>query len=258
MGGAAFGKAVNLGFLANAEIDAALTKHSDYILAEKVAGALGYHVIPLTLRSEIRPRDLKRRLKNLNIRGVLIARLSKLPGAIPMEAFPWESASWVSVGERSVSMPIDRVLLNAFRDVIMALSKLLNLGYRRIVWVQGFRDYGPVYERQRAAWLRFKEQHLEFDFDECVLGGEDSWPKLKPKTAFLTLYPGLQSSLKKKYEDTVAIASLALTLGDSGNAPKLAGVVGNRLGQMETAVELLDASIRRGAMGCQLRVAQCF
>ncbi len=108
---------VNFAFLGVASSDAQLKKAPPYPQVLESACGLGYELLPLSLHRDLAPGQLNRRLKALNIQGVILDEIGHDSLTFPSfewNAVDWSVSAWVSLGEGDYSHPGCRVLHNSF------------------------------------------------------------------------------------------------------------------------------------------------
>lgn len=234
---------VNFAFLSVDKSDSRVTKNPQYQRVLKRARNMGYELLPLALNLEVTPVKLTRRLKVLNIQGVVLDEIGYHPKLLPSfdwDSLNWSISAWVSLGEGEYAHPGYRVLHNSFLATMDALRAMVERGYHRIYFARDPNMLRWESWREQAATLLVCKEHP-------TLRVYDKSSRNLPKSIDAVL--GSDPDIARKFSMQLGIKPRASLAVRDPEDPDEAGMYLNPDVEAGSAVELLDRNYRRGAPG---------
>lgn len=124
--------------------------------AKARALALGYEIEEFWLHEPGRsPQRLARMLLARGIRGIVVGGM-ETRGRLP--DFPWEHFAAVTVGYSVVQPTLPRVVPHRYRNMVMAVERVLAAGYRRPGLLTLHRQEDATVRLHIAAFLAYQEE----------------------------------------------------------------------------------------------------
>lgn len=211
------------------------------------AKELGYTVDDLRVNpSSMTPSRVTSMLLARGIKGIIVP---PLPSILDCRALlDWSQFSVVAATYSAQGLPVNRVVPNHFRNVLLALEKMRERGLKRI----GLVSLSGLSERLNSAHLAalaFYQSAGHFEpIPPFVYPGKaplSGWLSGHRPDAILTTYPVANSSATiRKLAST-----LPVVLVDHGGEPQFAGIDQRADDIGEAAAELLAAQMQRGDKG---------
>lgn len=241
------GVSANLALFEEGAQDADLRHRLSFQHAQSVSERWGYALIPIAARRDLSPEALGRRLKALNIQGVLIGKLPD--NWLRPEAYPWDRCAWLSIDQGNLALPIHTILGNPFHAILEALKHIAATGKRRVAIVSRNSLFLPFGSKLATVLSGTPVDSVpELVCRECILSDNEAWREdlesFAPD-ALLTDHVQLGYTLKAKGMD-YPWASLGLRPEDRGI---IAGIPNSGPKRIETAIDMLDLYHRRQQTG---------
>ncbi len=236
---------INLGFLGVAASEQTLTKSLRFQRVHQSARNLGYNLLPLPLHQGITPGNLNRKLKAMNIQGVVLDAIGYDPSTFPSfdwDAVHWQTSAWVSFGEGEYSHPGYRVLHNSFMATMDALREMVARGYFHIYFARSNHLLSWELWREQAATLLVCNEH-----PALTVFDEQNPPKsFHNIDAILGSDPETARKLSQSIQGGKPWASLQI---DDHKKNKEAGMYLDPREGARSSVEFLDRLYRDGSYG---------
>lgn len=221
--------------------------------AEAAAKRQGFHLEEFIVDASMTPKRMAQILYTRNVRGILIP-----PGLYPeawVGEFPWSQFSVVSIGRNR--LPLHTVTSDQMANTMMAVGKMLELGYGRIGFVAEswfLRMFGAGFLWAQELKIKPADRVTPF-FAPCRNAGEvevfkpafEKWFQRHKPDAILTENPfllGILKSMGVRVPKDVGLAALT-TL----DCPIDAGVYQNPAEIGRVAVLVLQSLINDNDRG---------
>ncbi len=203
------------------EIEGRQTHHQ----LEELARQQGYVITRIEVNASTSPKVFNRQLLARGVSGVLLLPVynRELAMSFPWAELNWKDYCWVQIKESFLSSHAHRVLNNTFSNTLLALGKMVELGFQRIAFIREPSSWSRVNIRQQAAFLQFEITHpeislLDVTFSDSISrsGAQNEAMQFRPD-ALLLSYSNLLTKLDSSLRD-LPFASLYVNDPNGGEA----------------------------------------